>query len=178
MKPFSLSVLATCALLSSAALAAAAEPAATGCTSFLWPLETELAWMKAPDAEQADSGATIATLPAGKAIALALKPDSDVAFPVAPTRTPKTEDAAAAFGGVLTIGTVPEGHYQVTISTHAWIDVIQNGKALEATSHTGGQGCDAIRKSVRFELASGPVTFEISGAPKEAIRIAVRPAAD
>jgi len=174
---FSFALLRACAALLAVTLPAAAEPATTGCSAFLWPLDTERAWMKATDAETVESGVAIPALPAGKAIALALKPVSEVSFPVAPTGTPQADDAKS-FGGFVTLDAVPVGHYQITISSHAWIDVAQNGKALDPTAHTGAKGCDGVRKSVRFEIADGPVTIEISGAPKTAIRIAVRPAAD
>jgi hypothetical protein len=169
-------LLAGCAALVITALpASAAEPA--GCTGFLWPLGTELAWMEAADAEHATSGATIARPPADRAISLGLKPVSDVAFPVPPTATPKPGDAQS-FGGFLKFGAISEGHYQISISSHGWIDVVQNGQTLDPTAHTGAKECSVLRKSVRFEIGSGPVTIEISGAPKDSIRIAVRPAAD
>ncbi len=155
-----------------------ATAAGTGCDAFLWPLTTELAWMKAADSETAASGATLPKPPADKAVALTLLPAAQVSFPVKPTSTPKAEDANS-FGGVLTFEAPPApGHYQVTISTHAWIDVIQNGAPLEATSHTGAKDCDGMRKSVRFEIGAGSFSLQISGAPKDTIKIAIRPAAD
>ena len=131
----------------------------------------------AADAEKAASGATLASLPGDKAIELTLKPAADVAFPVKPTRTPKAEDVKT-FGGFVNIETAEAAHVQVTLSAHAWIDVAQNGKTLEATGHTGSHDCAAIRKSVRFETGSGPLSLQISGAKKETIRIAIRPASD
>jgi hypothetical protein len=157
---------------------AANAPAANAETcEFLWPLETEMGWMRAAEAEKAASGATLARLPDDKAVELALKPTSEVAFPVKPTRTPKAGDAKT-FGGFVNVETAEAAHVQVTLSAHAWIDVVQNGKPLEATAHTGAMGCPVARKSVRFEVGAGPLTIQLSGADTETIRIAVRPAAD
>ncbi|WP_334149606.1 hypothetical protein [Hyphomicrobium sp.] len=157
---------------------AANAPAANAETcEFLWPLETEMGWMRAAEAEKAASGATLARLPDDKAVELALKPTSEVAFPAKPTRTPKAGDAKT-FGGFVNVETAEAAHVQVTLSAHAWIDVVQNGKPLEATAHTGAMGCPVARKSVRFEVGAGPLTIQLSGADTETIRIAVRPAAD
>src|SRR5262245_48604240 len=128
----------TAALLALASLAIAASPVAAagkGCEAFLWPLATEFAWMKAEDSEKASPGATLPA-PPEKAIALGLQPASEVKFVVTPTSTPKPEDATS-FGGVVNFEKMPSaGQVQITISTHAWIDVVQNGATLEATGHT------------------------------------------
>jgi hypothetical protein len=159
------------------AYAADAPAANAEACAFLWPLETEMGWMRAAEAEKAASGATLASFPGDKAVELALKPASEVAFPAKPTRTPKAGDEKK-FGGFVNVETVEAAHVQVTLSAHAWIDVVQNGKTLEATAHTGAVGCPAARKSVRFEIGSGPLTIQLSGADTDTLRIAVRPAAD
>lgn len=175
MRRYLIGLAASAALVCLPAAARAAE--AAGCDGFLWPLATELAWMKAEAAEQAASGATLKALPADKAIELALAPDAKVAYAARPTRTPKAEDAAS-FGGVVAIENPGAGHYQVTLSAHGWIDVVQNGAPLEATGHTGATGCDGIRKSVRFEIGPGPVAIQVSGVQADRIRFTIRPAAD
>ncbi len=162
-------------------LAASSSPLAAadakGCEDFLWPLATELAWMRAADSEKVASGGSLAATPANKAIEIALAPASKVAFPAAPTSTPKPDDTES-YGGVVNVESIPAGHYQVTLGAAGWIDIVQNGAALEATGHTGSKDCDAVRKSVRFEIASGPFTIQVSGARKTSVRVTVRPAAD
>lgn len=168
-------------LASCGAMLAATGPAPaageTGCSGFLWPLETELAWMKGADSEKVASGASLPAVPSDKAIELSLRPASEVTFPAKPTSTPKPEDAQT-FGGLVTVEKPLTGQVQVTISGHGWIDLIQNGAPLEAIGHTGSKDCDGIRKSVRFEVGPGPLVVQVSGLPKETIRIAIRPAAD
>lgn len=171
--------IATGLLLLAAPLSASAETAGgKACDSFLWPLDTEIAWFKADDSQKLASGATLAGVPADKAIALNLLPTPKVELPAKPTSTPKADDAEK-FSGFVTIEAFPEpGTYQVAISTSGWLDVVQNGTALEAIAHTGAPQCDLLRKSVRFEIGPGPVSIQVSGVPRDSIKIAVRPAAD
>jgi len=170
-------LLAGCGAILAAPTTNATAAGAKGCEGFLWPLATELAWLRADDSEKVPSGAALAAPPTDKAIALALLPASKVTFVIKPTSTPKPEDAEA-FGGVVTFGAPTAGHYQITLSAHGWIDVIQNGVPLEATGHTGSADCDGIRKSVRFEIGAGPYSLQVSGLKKDSLKIAIRPAAD
>lgn len=169
-------LLSGCSALLAAPLPALAAPG-TGCDGFLWPLTKELAWMKG-GSEKVASGATLPAPPADKAIEVALQPASKVPFAVNPTSTPKPEDAEA-FGGIVSFNKLPEaGHYQITLSGHGWIDVVQNGKPLEATAHTGAIECEWIRKSVRFEIGSGPFSVQVHGLHKDTVRFTLTPAAD
>lgn len=170
------SLLLACAILISATASSAAAPA-VGCDGFLWPLATEIAWMKSGDSENVATGATLPAPPDGKAVSLSLKPAAEVALPATPTKTPKPGDDKT-LAGVVTFENIPQGHYQVTLSAHAWIDVVQNGKALEATGHTGSSDCEFARKSVRFEIADGPVAVQIYGAQAATVKFAIRPATD
>ena len=42
--------------------------------------------------------------------------------------------------------------------------------------NSGAKNCPGLRKSVRFNLDAVPVVLQISGAPAESIKIAIRPA--
>ncbi len=89
-------------------------------------------------------------------------------------RKPKNDNS---FGGVLTFASPSKpGVYQVTLSSEAWIDVIQNGKSLKSTAHSGKHDCPGVRKSVRFELQAAPVTVQLSDVPSDTIKIAILPA--
>lgn len=181
MSRFLLLLAAVGALIAgSLAPAVSEEPAtkrAAGCDAFVWPLETERAWFKAPDVIPLKSGDKLATPPGDKAISLRLRPASSIELPAPPTSTPKLEDAKR-FAGVVHFDGLPEGHYQIALSDHGWLDVVQEGKALESTGHTGSPDCDELRKSVRFEIGAAPFAVQVSGARADTIRIAIRPAAD
>jgi hypothetical protein len=93
---------------------------------------------------------------------------------VAPERAPKK---AESFGGVVTIlAPTHTGTYQVTLADEAWIDVVQNGQRVASSAFTGKAGCEGVRKSVRLEIATGPVVIQISGANADRIAIAAAPA--
>ena len=118
-------------------------------------------------------GTTLNSVPVN-GVALQLMPGATVPFAVPPARQPKI---AENYGGVLTVANVPDaGPYQVTLSSEGWIDVIQDGKILESTAHSGKRGCADVRKSVRFVLKPGPLTVQISGAPATLIKLAILPA--
>jgi hypothetical protein len=55
------------------------------------------------------------------------------------------------------------GGYRVTMSENAWLDVIQDGKALKPSMFGDVVGCAGLRKSVEFELTSAPFVIEVSG---------------
>ena len=123
--------------------------------------------MKTSDNEAVTSGAKLSSPPA-KAIALTLEPMSEVSFPVAPTSR-KKGNAGETFGGIVNFDrAAAPGSYQVTIQTGGWVDVIQDGKALRPTAHSGKADCDDVRKSVRFNIDSGPFTIELSRFKHEA----------
>ncbi|CCB67853.1 conserved protein of unknown function [Hyphomicrobium sp. MC1] len=165
--------MAGVAMLAIVSPAPAAETG--GCNSFAWSLATELKWMKASDSEAVKSGAKLPQPPA-KAMSLALEPMSAVSFPVAPTGRLKPQ--GEAYGGVVTFDSPSSapGAYQFSLEAPAWIDVIQNGKALKSTAHSGKTDCDGVRKSVRFDLDPGPFTVEISNVKKDAIKFTIRQA--
>ena len=162
------------AILTAGALPLAANAAETGgCGSFAWPLTTELQWLKASDSEAATSGLKIAS-PPGKAITLSLQPMKNVAFPVAPTARQKS-GADELFGGFVEVTDLSSaGLYQITMGTGGWADVVQKGKTLKPTAHSGKSDCDGARKSLRFSLEAGPVTLEFSNIKEQTLRFTIR----
>jgi len=119
------------------------------------------------------SGATLNALPPA-GVAIELQPQVTVDYELAPGGEPKSDDS---FGGILTISNVAQaGAYQVTASEEAWIDAIQNGKALVSTAQTGKKDCPDVRKSVRFDLNAGPLTIQVSSALASQIKLAILPA--
>ena len=163
-------VISAAAALSLAPRIAAAEenPA---CEQFAWSVKRELALFAASNFETVFSGAMIPALPE-KGIVIELQPHVTVDYVLPPGREPKSEDSK---GGVVSISNVPKGSYQITLSEHAWIDVIQNGKELAPTAHTGKLDCAGVRKSVRFGLEPGPLTIQVSGAASNQIKLAILP---
>jgi hypothetical protein len=146
-----------------------------GCESFEFPLATELAWMTAPESDAATSGAKLDALPA-KAIALTLVPTAQAKFEVPPTGKPKNKPEASHAALVTVSGVSEPGIYQISLSGQGWVDLVQNGVALKSVAHTGKSDCEGLRKSVRFEVASGPFTIQLSDVPTAQIRMTIRKA--
>ncbi len=166
-----LALLAPPALAQDAAPKAAPEKAMSGgCEAFKWPLDKERAAFDAAALEKAASGAARGPLKE-QAFALALVPAKDVAFTVQPAK--KKNDG---FGGLVAFA-APEkpGVYQVTLSGEGWIDLVQEGKALDASDHSGAKNCPGLRKSVRFMLGAAPVVLQISNAVADTIKVGIRP---
>ena len=146
--------------------AAAAEDA---CTSFKWPIAREQKAFAAPGLPGLPGGGP---LPAGGAVRLTLAPQASVSYTVQPAKTPKH---SPAYGAQLSLEAPPSTSLQVTLSGDAWVDVVQNGKALRSTAFSGMTGCAGIRKSVRFSLAPGPAVIAISDSPAATLDLAVVP---
>lgn len=162
-----------------AAASLAAKPASAqeiaACGQFAWPVNRELALFASSNLPQAASGATLEfSSDHGASAALELQPNDAVPFVVAPSRRPKTENS---FGGLVMISNIPKAQvYQVTISGEGWIDIIQDGKALASTGHSGRRDCPSVHKSVRFDLQPGTATVQVSGTLEKSIKLAILPA--
>jgi hypothetical protein len=143
------------------------------CEAFDWSIKREQALFHASDLRTVASGAALDALPE-RGIAMELVPHAMVKFAMTPERQPKTPDS---LGGIVSVsnGGKP-GTYQVTASTDAWLDVIQNGKFVASIAHSGRRDCPDVRKSVRFNLEAGPVAIQVSGSAQKVINLAVLPA--
>lgn len=172
MRTSSAAAAVLAALFALAAPSGAAEPG--GCDAFDWPLATEIGWITAPDRLQLKSGATVDAVPE-KAIELALVPQADAVLAGLPTGSPAKKPEAAFAGTVRFAAPAKPGLHQVTLSTGGWIDVIQQGAALEDVAHTGKLDCPHVRKSVRFEIGGGPFIVQITSAPSSTIVMTVTP---
>ena len=156
-------------LVSTSTIEARAQDA-TGCDKFKWSVAHERAWFAA-GAKQVAAGADIPI--AEQAYALALSPEESAGFVAPPERAPKP----GTFGGIVKIAALPKGGvYDVTLSDEAWIDVVQNGAAVKSSDFSGQKNCAGVRKSVRFNLAAGAATVQISNVQSASIQLAIAPA--
>ncbi len=145
---------------------------ADACGSFKWSVAREQKALGVADLPTLSSGGTLAAL--GQAARVSLQPQSSVAYTVKPARAPKSNPPYGAELQMPDAGA--GGTIEVTLSTDAWVDVVQSGKVLRSTAFSGKTGCPGIRKSVRFSVAPGPVAIAISDAPDATLNIAVEPA--
>jgi hypothetical protein len=155
------------ALVVALSLAGSAHAA---CENLAWPLETERALLNGT-VDAFASGETRKTMPS-RALSLMLDPGSKADLPVAPGRPLDP----SRFAGYVSFPVVKTGDYLISLSSEGWIDAVQNGSTIASTAHTGDPACPGLRKSLRFALAQGLVTLEISNAPADHIEIAITPA--
>ena len=157
------------ALLAAPGLAAADEP--SGCGGFKWPVDHERAALSNPDKPAVANGGTLAF---GAAAALKLMPLADAGLPSAPERAPKSP---RSFAGHFTLAAPAKpGMHKITISSPAWIDVIDGGKYLHPAGFTGATDCEGARKSVKFDLPARPTAIQFSGVADGQISVIVTPA--
>jgi hypothetical protein len=166
-------VIATLALVLLVGPALAQEP--RGCDKFKWKLDAEHALLRSPAAAKIRSGAALDRLPA-TALAVGLVPLTAANMPMPPERAPKVP---ASFAGYVRVGALPgAGSYLVTLSTEGWVDVVQGGRYVKSTGFSGVQGCEGMRKSVKFSLAAEPFVVQVSGVESDSIAMTITPAAE
>jgi hypothetical protein len=163
------SALVALALLTTTSAMAADEP--SGCDKFKWNIDHARAALTAPDRVKLSSGSELAALPA-TGVTLALVTPADAKLPTPPERAPKD----GTFAGFTKFTSAPKaGSYTISLSTGAWIDVVQDGHFLKPTAFSGATDCDGIRKTVKIDLSATPFVLQISGARENSLSIAIQP---
>ena len=156
------------ALIATPGLAHAQE--GSGCSGFRWPLDHERAALTRVDKPSVPNGGALAY---DAATTLKLQPLSAAGLPKAPERPPRSTNS---FAGHFTLAAPAKpGVYRVTISSAAWIDILDGGAYLHPRAFTGAKDCDGARKSVKFELPSRPLALQFSGVPRDQISVIVSP---
>jgi hypothetical protein len=157
-------------LLGPVSALAAEEP--SGCDKFKWPIERERAALTAPDRVKLSSGAELAAVPA-TGMTLSLVTPADAKLPTPPERAPKD----GTFEGFASFKAVPKpGLYTVSLSSGAWIDLVQDGHALKPKGFSGATDCDGIRKTMKYEISASPFVLQISGTKENALSVVILPA--
>ena len=115
----------------------------------------------------ADLDDTLVTI--GKGYTAVLGRTTSIYLPVAPEKP----GGSVSYSGLFAF-TVPQaGNYTVALSTAAWIDVIEDGKALEPLSFGHGPECTTIRKMVVYPLKAGQHVLQIAGSGAETATLLV-----
>ena len=156
-------------LLAATPAFAAEEP--SGCDKFKWNIDHARAALTAPDRAKLNSGSELASLPA-TAVTLALVAPADAKLPTPPERAPKE----GTFAGFTKVTSAPKaGSYTVSLSSGAWVDVVQDGHFLKPAAFSGATDCDGIRKTMKYDLSASPFVLQISGARDNSLSIAILP---
>jgi hypothetical protein len=156
-------------LLAAAPVWAAEEP--SGCDKFKWPVDHERAVLTAPDRVRLNSGSDVAAMPS-TGITLSLVPPGEVKLPSPPERALKDGTMA----GFASFKAAPKaGIYTISLSTGAWVDVVQDGHFVKPKAFSGATDCDGIRKTMKYELSASPFVLQISGSRENSVSITILP---
>ncbi len=109
------------------------------------------------------------TLQLGKGYEASLKKKADVAFAIAPEKP----GGSVSYSGIFVFDVIEPGNYAVALSSAAWIDVIEDGKALAPLSFGHGPECTTIRKMVVYPMKAGRHVLQIAGSGAGAAKILV-----
>jgi hypothetical protein len=162
-------LVASLLLLGAVPALAAEEP--SGCDKFKWPIDRERAALTAPDRAKLTSGNEFAALPAS-GFTLTLAAPADAKLPTPPERAPRED----TFAGFTSVKNAPKaGLYTLSLSTGAWVDVVQDGRFLKPKAFSGATDCDGIRKTMKYQLSASPFVLQISGAAENSISVAILP---
>jgi hypothetical protein len=140
------------------------------CAKFAWPVEHERQQFAAATKPEWPSGTVRPDVP-GEGFALRLEPASSAKLARAPERPARH---GGAYAGMVSIGALKPGLYQITLSDEAWIDVIQGDAFARSAAHSSSRDCKGVRKSVRFHLRGAPIVIQLSDVAVPVINIALR----
>lgn len=155
-------------LLGAAPTFAAEEP--SGCDKFKWPIERDRAALTAPDRAMLASGSEQAALPSS-AITPGLVAPQEAKLPMPPERAPKD----GTFAGFTSIKAAKAGLYTISLSSGAWVDLVQDGHFLKPAAFSGATDCDGIRKTMKYRLSDKPFVLQLSGAKDNSLSISILP---
>lgn len=135
-----------------------------------------------PGVEDWNGGAALATgaaadsaarLQLGKGYAATLKQKAHVAFAVEPEKP----GGSVSYSGIFAFDVIEAGNYVVALGTAAWIDVVEDGKALEPLSFGHGPACTTIRKMAVYPMKPGRHLLQIAGngGPSAKLLVAKQP---
>ena len=99
-----------------------------------------------------------AAMTQGKGYEAVLLQTPKISYPVQPEKP----GGSVSHGGLFEFTVETAGAYTIALGTAAWIDVIENGKAVTPTTFSHGPECTSIRKLVVFALKPGKHALQVS----------------
>jgi len=159
------------ALMASGAAGAQEMQAAPKCTAIVAPPPTLAGWTnkQAVNAALKPDDLAQAALTIDHGADVTLHPTREVSYVTQPDKP----GGSVANGGLLAVSIATAGTYQVNLSSGAWIDLLQDGKAILSTAHAPGPACTGIRKTVQFPLQPGRYVLQLSANADPAIQVMV-----
>lgn len=149
--------------LASFAAAQTPTPALPACNARDAELPADLAAWRTPMAAGA-------SLSAGHAVAVALRPAAEVQTTV-PPHSP--QGGGTTMVARLGLEVANPGTYAIAVDGPVWIDLVRDGPPLRPTAHARGPVCSTIHRILDFQLAPGSYTIQLSGTSASSARLLV-----
>lgn len=140
------------------------------CTPGMYTLPADLSGWATPavmTAARTPQDLSQSQIEAGKAVRLQLAPTPDLQFVLRPNEPGGSVSSA----GMVGFAVAKKRTYRVMLGGRAWIDVVQNGHAVDSTAHHHGPECSGIGKMVDFTLDEGTAVLQLSGSGKKELTV-------
>jgi hypothetical protein len=158
------------ALIVGSLLCAGVALADDACALFKWDVARERQ-LFAGSAQTLSAASGVASAPAlepGVLYELALSPQDQVHFAIAPGKKAMT---AAAYGGIAELHIPSAGRYRIALDEAVWIDVVDAGNPVRSIDFAGQPGCRTPHKIVVFDLRAGNLFLQLSGSVTPKARV-------
>jgi hypothetical protein len=109
------------------------------------------------------------TLTLGKGYAAGLARTASIVMTVEPEKP----GGSVSWSGLFAFNAPEAGKYSVALGSAAWVDVVEDGKALEPLSFGHGPACTTIRKIVVYDLKPGSHQLQVAGNGADTIKLLV-----
>ncbi len=110
-----------------------------------------------------------APLSLGKGYEARLAKKAEVTFAVEPEKP----GGSVSYSGLFSFTVETAGDYTVALGAAAWIDVLEDGKALEPSKFGHGPECTTIRKMVVFAMKPGLHVLQVAGNGADTLKLMV-----
>lgn len=151
----------------------AATPPAAACSGFRFDLSRELRLFAGTPKkiESAANAQRVAEVQEGELYEVKLLPQANLRLPVP---AGKITVAEGSFAGIIRVPSPRARTVRVTLNEAAWIDLVQDNRAIESARHTGAHDCPSVRKSVEFNVTPNePLLIQLSGSTAPAVLLTV-----
>jgi hypothetical protein len=150
----------------------APEPFPQACQAYGPALEATLAKMASPSEtiSAANRSTAAVRLPHDRGVVVRLHRQAEVRFEPLTVR----RGGPDSFAGIVSLGSLPTGRWQVAADDRVWLDIASSGRTLETPSFDMHADCPVVRKTVMFEQTTeGDALLLISGGSRAEVRLMI-----
>jgi hypothetical protein len=163
------------AALAASLMVGGGSHAADACSAYKWDVSNEVR-LFATTPLGATAGADLdgtQAIETGRLYEINLHPQQAVRFAAPPS---KRMLADGAFAGLVKFTVPARGPYRVAVNAGSWLDVVHQGRLLDALDFNGSRECAGPRKIVVYDLPAGTeLVLQLSAVTGSTVRLAITP---